>query len=40
MPVPTRRMTLVELLRHPAFGMWKDKAVSVEAEVRQWRKPR
>jgi hypothetical protein len=28
------------LLRHPAFGMWKDKAMTVQEEVRHWRKPR
>jgi hypothetical protein len=34
------RMTLEELMHHPAFGMWKDKTISVEEEIRQWRKPR
>jgi len=39
MPVAKQRLTLAQLLCHPAFGMWKDKTISVEAEVRQWRKP-
>ena len=36
----SRRLTLEELLRHPAFGMWKDKTATVSEELRQWRKPR
>jgi len=34
------RLSLEELLRHPAFGMWKDKAATVQEEVRHWRNSR